>query len=464
MSGSDVALQSKKERFLNKHLTGHTMDYKQVFAILIPVFVDQAFIVIMALLNTVMVSSSGVAAISAVSMVDSVNMFIIGLFVAAATGGTVIVAQYKGSGNAEMVSKAAAQSISFVAVISIIISAVVIIFHNFTLQMLFGKAEAEVFANAKIYLVGICISYPFFAVYQAIVGALRGVAETRASLMLSVVMNLTAVIFNFIFIIGCGLGVLGLAISMVAARVIGLAVSFIYLLKFNQTLRFKFKHAMKANWELLRKILYIGIPFAAEQLFFNGGKLLTQTFIVHLGTLALTANAIGNSFAMLYQIGGMALSIGIVTVVGQSIGNKHVDDARKFIKSFMWLAVIVFIIATAIILPLYPILIKFYSLPEQLVPEVFKLVLLITVAQPILWTISFILPSALRSAGDSKYTSIVSLLSMWLFRILLGYLLGIVWGFGLMGIWVAMVLEWAVRGIFFLWRFKGDKWYKHKLI
>ena len=464
MSGIGSALQKKKDTLLNKYLTGQSIDYKQIFAILIPIFVDQAFIVLMALLNTAMVSSSGIAAISAVSMVDSLNMFIISLFVAIATGGTVIVAQYKGSGNAAMVSKAAAQSISAVAVVSIVISVLVIIFHNWTLQMLFGNAEAEVFQNARVYLVGVCISYPFFAVYQAVLGALRGVAETKASLMLSVIMNLTAVILNYILIIACDMGVLGLAISMITARIIGMLISLLYLLRYNQTLRFRIKHAFITNIDLLKKIMYIGVPFAAEQLFFNGGKLLTQTFIVQLGTYSITANAIGNSMAMLFQIGGMALSIGIVTVVGQSIGSKNIEDARKFIKSFLVLSSIIFIIATAIILPLYPLLVKLYSPPADIVPMIFELVVLISIAQPLLWSFSFILPSALRSAGDSKYTSIVSLLTMWLLRIGLGYYLGIVLGYGLMGIWLAMVGEWAARGIFFYWRLRGDKWYKHKLI
>lgn len=464
MSGIGSALRKKKSLILNKYLSGQSMDYKQIFAILIPIFVDQAFIVLMALLNTAMVSSSGIAAISAVSMVDSLNMFIISLFVAIATGGTVIVAQYKGSGNTDMVSKAAAQSISAVAAVSLMISVLVIIFHNWMLQVLFGNAEADVFQNAKVYLVGVCISYPFFAVYQAVLGALRGVAETRASLMLSVIMNVTAVVLNYILIVACDLGVFGLVVSMIIARIIGMLISLLYLLRFNHSLRFRLKDACRTNIELLKKIMYIGVPFAAEQLFFNGGKLLTQTFIVQLGTYSITANAIGNSIAMLYQIGGMALSIGIVTVVGQSIGSKNIGDARKFITSFLWLSSIIFVIATAIILPLFPWLVKLYSPPPDIVPMIFELIVLISIAQPILWACSFILPSALRSAGDSKFTSLVSLLTMWLLRIGLGYYLGIVLGYGLMGIWLAMTGEWAARSIFFLWRLRGEKWYKHKLI
>ena len=77
---------------------------------------------------------------------------------------------------------------------------------------------------------------------------------------------------------------------------------------------------------------------------------------------------------------------------------------------------------------------------------------------------SFIVPSSLRAAGDSKYTSVVSLLSMWLFRVALGYVLGILLNFGIMGVWVAMIGECGVRGIIFMIRFHGQKWYQHHLI
>lgn len=440
------------------------MDYKQIFAIIIPIFVDSAFIVLMAIMNTAMVSSSGVAAVSAVSMVDSINMFLVNLFVAIATGGTVIVAQYKGSGNGEMVAKSASQAISSVTIVSTAIAILIIIFHASTLNLLFGNADAEVLHNAKIFLIGSCISYPFMAIYQAVTGVLRGVAETKACLMLSLVLNVSYFLLNIVLIKMFDMGVVGLSISLILARVLGTVVSMIYLFKYNQTIRIKLRDTFQMHWSILKKILYIGIPFALEQMFFNGGKLLTQTFVVQFGTLAMTVNAIGNSLTMLFQIGGTALSVAIVTVVGQCIGRRNIDDARKFIKSFIGLSTIFFVVITVILLLLFPWLVNLYAPPKEIVPSIFALVLLIAIAQPFVWSFSFIMPSALRAAGDSKFTSVASLLSMWLFRIILGYILGITLGFGLMGLWVAMVSEWGVRGILFAWRFRGDKWYKHKLI
>lgn len=449
---------------LKAMFTGEAMDYKQIIAIIIPIFVDQAFIVLMGLLNTAMISSSGVASVSAVSMVDSLNIFLINVFVAVATGGTVIVAQYKGSGNTEMVGKAASQAIMAVAIISVTLAVLIIAVHTPVLNLLFGKAEADVFELARLYLIGSCISYPFIAIFQAVVGALRGVAETKASLGLSFMMNLSYMLLNVLFITVLHMGVMGLVISVIIARVFGMVLALGYLVKYNQTLRFKLRNLLQSNFALLKKIMFIGVPFAAEQMFFNGGKLLTQTFIVQFGTFALTANAIAGSIVLVYQLGGSSLSIAVVTVVGQCIGRRNIEDARKFIKSFLLLSTAFFIVASVILLPMFPLMVKLFSPPAEIVHDIFMLVLISVIAQPFLWSTSFVLPSALRAAGDSNFTSISSLLSMWLFRIILGYILGVTLGFGIEGVWIAMCLEWGVRSLIFMLRFRGSKWYSRKLV
>ena len=118
---------------------------------------------------------------------------------------------------------------------------------------------------------------------------------------------------------------------------------------------------MKLDFPILKKVMYIGIPFAVEQLFFSGGKLLTQTFIVQLGTLALTAYAIANSIVLLFQIGPNAISIGIVTVVGQCIGQKNIEDAKKFTKSLLLLSSILFVITSITILPFFPWMVSLFQ-------------------------------------------------------------------------------------------------------
>lgn len=456
-----------RQRFcglMDRMLSGNLMTWQQVVAIILPILVDQAFITCFNILNTAMISSSGVAAVSAVSMVDSLNFFLVNVFIAVATGGTVVVAQYKGNGNDEMVSRSAGQAISAVALLAVAVGALIIVFHTPVLNLLFGEAEQAVMDNARVYLIGSCISYPCFAVFEAVVGVLRGIADTRASLMLSLVNNVAYVFLNIIFITILDMGVMGLVISLNLARLLGMSAAVVYILFRSHHIRLHWKELFHMQFNIQKKILYIGIPFAAEQMFFQGGKILTQTFIVDLGTLAMTTNAISGSMVSLFQICGNTLSLAIVTVVGQCVGHKDIEDARKYFRSFIKLASLASLVSFFIIMPFFPILVKLYSTPAEIVGDIFWIMLISGVGQFTLWSVSFITPAGLRAAGDSRFTSVASMLSMWLFRVVLGYILGIILPFGIVGVWAAMILEWGVRGLVFWHRFRGTKWYAHNLI
>ncbi|MCM3631286.1 MATE family efflux transporter [Paenibacillus glycanilyticus] len=457
-------LRGKHEAFLERHFTGVSIDYRQIIALFIPILIDQAFLVGLNLVNTAMVSSSGVDAVSAVNMVDSLNIFLISVFIAVSTGGTVVVAQYKGSGNHPMVSKAAASSVASVTLVALAISLIVVVFHNQMLNLLFGAASPEVFEEGRTYLIGSGLSYVGIAMMEAVCGALRGIGRSRASLMLSLVMNLSYVLLNVVFINLMHMGVLGLSISINISRYAAAILAIIYLVKIDTSLRLRLRDMLAVNFAMLRKILFVGLPFAAEQMFFNGGKIVTQTFVVSLGTYAIATNAITGSLANVLQIPSNALAITAITVIGQCMGQRNIEDARKFTRSFLWLSTACLFLMTCLMVPLFYPLVGLFHPPPEIVDDILVISIINALMQVVFWSISFIMPSALRAAGDSKFTSVVSLLSMWLFRIVLGYLLAIVLDFGIHGVWLAMNLEWGVRGAIFLWRFRGKKWYRHRLI
>lgn len=450
--------------FLEKYFSGQSIDYRQIISLFIPILVDQAFIVGLNLVNTAMISSSGVAAVSAVNMIDSLNIFLISVFIAVSTGGTVVVAQYKGSGNDLMVSKATAGAVSSVSLMAFAIGLFGIVFHGPLLHLLFGAASPEVMAHARTYLIGSSLSYLGIAVMEAVCGALRGIGRSRVSLVLSLIMNLVYVLLNFLFINGLDMGVLGMTIAINISRYLAAVCALVYLFRLDSSLQVKIRDLLTLNWTMLRRIMFIGLPFAAEQMFFNGGKILTQIFIVSLGTYAIATNAICSALAGVMQIPANALSLTLITVVGQCIGSRNTADARKFVKSFLVLSSISFVVMGLLIFPFFNPLVSLFHPPAEIVRDIFIVLLINTLAQIPLWSVSFLTPSALRAAGDSKFTSMVSMLSMWLFRVVLGYILGIVLDMGILGVWLAMNCEWGVRGFIFLRRFLGEKWYQHKVI
>ncbi|MDD3243656.1 MAG: MATE family efflux transporter, partial [Eubacteriales bacterium] len=383
------SIKEKTNRFLARHFTTSSMDYREVGALFLPLVINQFFISVMALFNTAMISSSGLAAISAVNSVDSLNMLFLSIFVAVATGGTVVVAQYKGAGDADMMRQAGSQAVTAVVLLAVTFSGLLIAFTSPVMTVLFGGADADVLSNARLYFLGSCLSYPGFALSEAVCGVLRGGSDTRASLVISVLTNVLYLLLNVILVMWAKLGVAGLIISLNISRYLGGAAALLYITRWGQKIRLHFREILHLNFPILKKVLFIGIPFAAEQVFFCGGKLLTQTFIVKMGTLAMTTNALCNSLMNLFQIVPGALQLTVVTVVGQCIGKGSVEDARFYTRAVVRTAAIAYLVADLTLLPAYPLLIRMFSAPQELIWGIFLVTLVGGIFQPLCWAQSF---------------------------------------------------------------------------
>jgi len=451
-------------KVLDRYLSGEHLNYRQVIAIIIPLFFDQLFNGIISMLNTAMISSSGTAAVAAVSMVDSLNVIMLNIFIGIATGGTVIVAQYYGAGKAESVTKAAGNAVAAVIFSAVIISIVLTGFHDSVLTLLFKSAEPDVFANAKIYLIGSALSYPFVSVIDAISGVLRGIGNSKSYFWLSLIKNGSNLLFNIIFLKIFNFGIIGLILSIILSRFLGMCCAFIYIRLLNRQIVLHFRDLLKIDCKMLRRIMFIGIPSAGEQVFFNAGKLITQSFIVTMGTGALAINAICNSLMVLMETGGLGLSLAIVTVVGISLGHGDYKSAKKYVRVFLILGSISVALTCLIMLPLLSPLIGFFSPEPQLLPEIMRICYICSVTTPLFWCLSFVSPAALRAAGDGRFVLVSSLISMWTLRVVLGYVLGIVFKLGILGVWLAMFIEWVLRGLMYNIRLMGKKWLSHKLI
>ena len=450
----------RTDAFLHRHFSGDTLDYRQILAIFLPILLDQAFLVSMNFLNTAMISSSGDAAVSAVNMVDSVNNFLISILISVSTGGTVVVAQCKGRGDLRRIPQSVGATIVTVLGLAALMSAVVLAFAEPIISLLFGVADPEVLNNARIYLMGSVASYCGIAVMEAVCGALRGIGETRSSLLLSVIMNGSYVVMNVILINGIRMGISGMAISVNVARYLAAVCAVVLVLKRKNPIFSRFGELVSVDKLLVKKVMKIGMPFASEQIFFNGGKILTQTFIVQMGLVAQTVNAISSSIFSLNMIFQSSMVLVIVTVVGQCVGNKDYVQIKKVMRSFLVTLSLISVVVGGLILLFFGPMVSLFSSTPEILPELYQIALMTTIGHATLWGISFLTPAALKAGGDAKFTTVVSMLSMWLFRVVLGYLFGIVFGLGVTGVWMAMVFEWGIRGTIFMVRFRGEKWTK----
>ena len=341
----------------------------------------------------------------------------------------------------KQLSKVCSGTVYGAVLMALMISLLIACFHQGILHLLFGHAEPLVLANAQLYLLGLLASYPMQAVIEGTNGSLRGIGRTKASLKLSLLMNFVYIVGNVVFISIFEMGMIGLITSLLISRFLGMLFAF-YTLRANRSLfLLKKEDFLRIQIPLIARVLKVSIPFAAESIFFNGGKIIIQTMIVSFGTNVIAANAIASSWIQISEIVPSALATSLVPIVGQCIGRGNIVDARKLTKTFVITGMIAFLLVDLSLLPFFPLGMKLFNPPAAILPDIYRLYLIAIVMHFLTWSIGFILPSALRAAGDANFTTLTSLLSMWIFRIGMGYLVGIVWGYGLTGIYFVMTLE-----------------------
>lgn len=449
---------AKVGRKLGISLVGEEISQREILAILFPVIIDQFFLISFNFINTAMISSSGAAAISAVNMVGSINIFLVQIFVAIGLGGTVLISRAYGRGDSHGLGTLSASVIHATLFVGIALMLVFLLIHQFVLSLLFGNADPVVLGYAKLYFVGILLSYPAHAVIEGINGSLRGLGFTRNSLKNSLFMNSVYLISNVFFVLIFDLGIIGLIVSLLISRFLGIFFASYSMYQQRRNFRLRKNHLVRLDIKMIGFILRTSLPFAAESLFFNGGKIIMQMMIVSFGTAHIAANAIAGSWVQLAEIIPSALATSLVPIVGQSVGRGNLNDVRNLTKSFIRLGMVAIITVDALLLPLFPLAMKLFNPEPEMIPIIFKMYLVAFVMHGIAWCYSFVLPSALRAVGDGKFTTTVSLCTMWIFRIGAGYLIGVYLGYGLVGIFTVMTIEWGIRGAIFYRRFLSNKW------
>ncbi|PRR85709.1 MATE family efflux transporter [Clostridium luticellarii] len=438
---------------------------KDVFKLALPILTEQLFVMSLGMVNTMMAGHINKEAVSAIGMVDSINNIFIAFFSALAVGGTVVVAQYAGKKNIRKANEAVKQSIYSAVLISIGITIVMWIFIKQIIIFLYGSADVQVVNYAHVYFKITLIAYPAIALELAANGALRGAGDTKTPMKITMFMNVINLILGYCLIYGLhvknfnipSLGVEGAAVGISVARVLGAVLVSIVLLRGTTIIKLSRITEFKFESELLKPVFQVGIPASLESFLFNGGKLITQIFIVNMGTASIAANTITNSITIMLNIPGMALSIAATALVGQYMGRGDGNGAESCLSYLNKMSTIcIFVLALASV-PAAGFLTSLYTKDSAIIQLCVELLKLNALFIP-LWSISFVLPAGLKGAGDAKYTLVTSIIGMWIFRITMGYILGIPLKMGLIGVWLGMYIDWLVRGILYYIRFKRGKW------
>ncbi len=424
-----------------------------------PLIIEQFLAVAMGMADTIMVASCGEASVSGISLVDSICVLLIGLFTAMASGGAVVAAQYMGRGDKEMVGRASNQLFLAVGGVALLFMAVALIFNRGLLNLLYGNVEADVMSAARIYFYIVAVSFPFLGIYNGGAALFRAVGDSKVSMKVSLVANLMNIAGNALLIYVAQIGVAGAALSTLFSRMLS-AVMIVALLRRSD------KISMSKSWRvdtnILGKILYIGIPNGLENSIFQIGKLLTTSLIAGFGMVATTANAVTGSVAGFQQIPSGAIGVAMITVIGQCIGASETEQAKYYLKKMVKLAYLCMILLGIPMILFSRPLCSIYHLSEATTDMTVILLIYNCVCCMLVHPLSFAQSNALRAAGDVKFTMIVAIASMWICRVGMAYILGQGLGLGVIGVWIAMTMDWGVRAFFFTNRVRTGKWLQYK--
>lgn len=437
---------------------------QQLAKLLWPLLLEQFLAVTMGFADTFMVSGISEAAVSSVSLVDTLNVLVFQILAALATGGAVVVSQYMGQKNIGQMKKCSAQLYSVLLLSTSIVMAVAAVASKAILRLIFGSIDSQVMAYAQIYFFISAASYPFMGVYNAGAALFRAQGNSKISMKASLVMNVINILGNALLIYGFRMGVLGAALATFVGRVFAAVWVTVQQQKADNPFRIERMADLKPERRQIRPILALGVPSGLENGMFQIGKLCVSSLTATLGTSAIAANAVANAVATVSNIPGNTIGLAAIPVIGQCLGAGDKKQAKSYAKLLLGAAIVGLAIMNVAIYFCIPMVAGAFRLTKAAKEMCITVIRLFNLFSIFFWAISFTLPQILRSGGDAKYTMCVSILSMWAFRVVLSYFFVREMDMGLVGVWLGMCMDWICRSVFFGIRFWGGKWMEHKVI
>lgn len=431
---------------------------KQIWTLLIPLMVEQVLTSLMGTADTMMVSNAGSAAISAVALVDSINVLVIFLFSAMATGGAIICAQYVGAQKQKEACEAGRQLILTVTVLSVLSTIFCLGFRDVLLRVIFGKVDPEVMRNAQIYFLITAFSYPFIGLYNAGAALFRTCGNSRLPMVISTVSNGINIAGNAYMIFVLNMGVAGAALATLISRVFCAVIVMYCLSRPRQPIVVREYRKLRPNMPLIFNIMALGIPTGIENGMFQFGKLAIQSTVSAMTTAEIAAQAMTAMLEQLSSFASIGIGLGMMTIVGQCLGAGRFEEAKRYVIRLTVYGEIGIVVSCLIVAVMVKPVTILGGMEPVAADLTIRLIYLISVFKPLPWVFSFMLAYGMRAAGDVRYCMAVSSVSMWIFRVFTVVILVRYFHFGPLAVWIGMFSDWTVRGIFFAWRFASGKW------
>lgn len=427
--------------------------------LILPLIVQLALQLIVGLIDSVMVASVGEAAVSGVSLVDSIMQLIIYIFSALAAGAAVVAGQYLGAKNQDKAKQAANELLWLNVWLSIVIMVAILLASNWILTNVFGNIAADVFYQAERYFYVVTFSIPAIAIFEAGTSIFRTMNNSKTTMKISVLMNVINAVGNAILIYGCGMGTQGAAIATLVSRWIAAILIIQLLLNPKWELSIERKWIHHFDLQMTKSVLAMGVPGGIENSIFQLGKIAILSLVATFGTSAITANAVTQTMASLEMIPGSAIQLAMITINARCVGTGDYEQVKYYNRKLIIISYVAILCWSIVLLLLLPSVLSLYNLTIETANLTTSMFLWHAFGAVLLWPLSFNLPASLRAAGDVRFPMMISILSMWVFRFVGAYILSTTLGLGAVGVWIAMaMLDWGFRSLCYCIRWHNGKW------
>ncbi len=432
---------------------------RDLMLLIAPLLIEQLLMIIVGFADTIMVSSVGEAAVSGVSLVDTVMVLLIDIFMALGTGGAVIAGQAIGRKQPDTANHAAHQMLILTISGGILVAVSVFFVRGWLISTLYAGIAPEVAQDCMTYITIVLFSIPCIALMSACSALFRTMGDSRTPMCVSMLMNIINITGNATLIYGFHRGVEGVAIPTLVSRFVASIVIFTLLTRRMCVLQISPKKLRHPDLPMMGRILKIALPNSIENSMFQLGKILMVSVIASFGTAQIAANSVANAIACFQCLPGLTCGQALVPIVARCVGASDFQQARYYTRRIMKINYIALAAVNIPILIFLPQIISVYNtLSAEAVQYASWILVLHGCFCMIMWPPAFTLPSALRAAGDVRYCMFNSILTMALVRCLGGYFLASTFGFMALGVWIATVFDWFVRSFFTYLRYRGDKW------
>lgn len=431
---------------------------------IVPLFFEQLLIMFVGIADTLVVSYAGETAVSGVSLVNQFNTIFIYLFTALASGGAVVISHYIGKRTMDDAGESASQLLMFSTAFSIILSIIILIGNEQILRLMFGRVETDVMRACITYLRISAYSYPALAIYNSGAALIRSLGKTSITMYLSIASNIINVIGNLIGVFVLKAGVAGVAWPSLISRIFSAVVITAICFNKKREVFYEWKLILRWNVALMKRILNIAVPNGLENGIFQLVKVVLSSIVALFGTYQIAANGVAQSIWSLAALAGVSMGPVFITVIGQCMGSRDMEQAEYYFKKLLRITLIFSIAWNAFVLLLTPAFLRFYVLEPETKDYVIWLVWIHNLFNAVAYPFSGALSFGLRAAGDVKFTMYVSIISTLVVRLVLSYILGIPFHMGVIGIALAMVCDWCVRAVIFYCRYRSGKWKSFRVI